>query len=128
MVEPTGRLGARLDLGHGVTLLASGGRYVRVPTLGELYGISPVVLGNPALAPETSFSADAGARFSDKVGGNNLFFEVFGFSRFASDLVVCYGPGQPHEIVRPYNDRSARVLGLELAGERGYSPIISGPS
>lgn len=113
VVAPMGRAGARLSLGHGVTLLANLGRYVRVPTLGELYGVSPVVLGNPELTPERSYSVDLGARLSTGSDHNRLFVELFGFARLASDLIT-YKQSQLG-VVRPYNTRSARTLGLELS-------------
>src|SRR5262249_33477271 len=111
--EPSGRLGAKLALGQDVTLVANLGRYVRVPALGELHGISPLVLGNPDLHPERSLSADVGARLSTSAGGNDLFIEIFGFSRFASDLIAYQRDAL--KSVRPYNTGSARILGLELS-------------
>jgi vitamin B12 transporter len=108
-LEPLGRLGARLTLPHDVTLFANVGRYVRVPTLGETHGISAAVRGNPDLSPEQGISADLGARFAT----DNLYLDVFGFSRFASDLIVFRRSS--FGAARPFNIGSARILGLEIA-------------
>jgi hypothetical protein len=60
--QPVGRAGLRVTPAPFVDLLANAGRSVRVPTLGELYGLAPLVRGKPALerrrAP-TSISASA---------------------------------------------------------------------
>jgi iron complex outermembrane receptor protein len=111
--QPSGRLGARLRLTDTFSLSANAGRYVRVPTLGELHGISPVVLGNATLAPERSSSFDLGAKLSTTIAGNSLFAELFGFARLASDLIAYRQSSLG--VVTPYNTASARILGLELA-------------
>lgn len=112
-VQPSGRIGARLRLGDALSLSANVGRYARVPTLGELHGISPIVLGNPLLAPERSSSFDLGAKLSTTIAGNSLFAELFGFARLASDLIAYRQSSLG--VVKPYNTASARILGLELA-------------
>jgi iron complex outermembrane receptor protein len=112
--EPTARAGARLRIAEGVDLLANAGRYARVPTLGELYGTSAVVRGNADLAPERGYLADAGARLSFSRPSVELYADVFGFARFASDLIAFRVSGL--HFVRPYNVASARVLGVEVAG------------
>ncbi|MFO0756262.1 MAG: TonB-dependent receptor [Byssovorax sp.] len=111
--QPAARLGARLRLGEALALTANLGRYVRVPTLGELYGISPVVLGNASLSPEQGASIDAGAQLTLGSGDASFFAEAFAFSRFASDLVTY--KQSVLGVVRPYNTKSARILGLEVA-------------
>ena len=112
VLEPVARAGASLQIADGVRLLANVGRYVRVPTLGETYGISPIVRGNPELVPEHGVVADLGARAAHGWTSASLYADVFGFARFASDLIgfrlSSFG------VVRPYNVASARVIGLEL--------------
>src|SRR6185437_5428966 len=49
--EPSARLGVQVGQGP-IALLVNGGRFARVPTLAEKYGISGAVRGNAALAPE----------------------------------------------------------------------------
>ncbi len=65
--EPTGRVGAALMPGGGVTLRAAAYRGWRLPTLNELY--RPFRAGvdatgpNPALAPETATGVDGGVEW-----------------------------------------------------------------
>ena len=119
ILEPSGRLGARVALSPQVDVLANVGRYVRVPTLGELYGSSPLVQGSPGLGVERGWTADAGLRatlpLSERVG--RLSLESFAFVRTASDLVRFRRTGLSS--ATPYNVAASRILGLEaaLAGE-----------
>lgn len=110
---PSGRLGVALRAFEGLAFLANAGRYVRVPTLGELYGSSAVVLGNSALLPEKAASFDLGVRASHgspkKLG---VFLDAFASSRFASDLIAYRRSN--FGVVRPYNVSTSRVLALEL--------------
>ncbi|WP_437304583.1 TonB-dependent receptor domain-containing protein [Sorangium sp. So ce388] len=114
LVEPSGRLGARLRLAEGAALFANVGRYVRVPALGELHGISPIVRGNPELEPEQGVTAELGARAAAALprARAEVSLELLGFSRLASALVAYRRSGLG--AVRPYNVQGARVLGLEL--------------
>ena len=90
------------------------GRYVRVPTLGELYGQSPVVGGNPALSPERGVTADVGIRSSPKLpDGLALSVDAFAFTRRVDDLVAYRRA--TFATVRPYNVASATVRGGEIA-------------
>jgi vitamin B12 transporter len=110
--EPSLRLG--VDVGRPWLLgLANVGRYARIPTLGERFGVSGPVRGNATLAPEHGLSADAGVRASIEAGPlRGLSVEAFGFARFASDLVAYQRSSLGY--VRPFNVGSARVVGAEL--------------
>lgn len=110
---PAGRVGAELSLWEDLALLANFGRYVRPPTLGELYGTSAVVLGEPALRPESGFSVDAGLRGAKRGEALSVFGDAFAFARYADDLVAYRRSSLG--VVRPYNVASARVLGLEVS-------------
>lgn len=111
--EPTARAGGRFRIRDGLEFLANVGRYARVPTLGELYGTSAVVRGNADLTAERGYVADSGARFALKLPQVEVFAEVFGFARFASDLIAYRRSS--FGVVRPYNVAEARVLGVEVA-------------
>jgi vitamin B12 transporter len=116
VLEPTARLGARLRATEWATLLGNVGRYVRVPSLGELYGVSPLVLGDDELEPETGIAADAGARLSlPATDRRDLrgYLEIFGFQRHSRNLIA-YRRSSFRQI-RPYNVGRARVRGLEIA-------------
>jgi len=114
--EPVGRLGLSLALSSGLEFLGNVGRYVRVPTLGELYGSSALVEGNSQLRPEQGVSADAGLRVSAPLVADRrtrIAVDAFVFSRWADQMIryqrVSTGS------VGPFNVASARVRGAELA-------------
>jgi vitamin B12 transporter len=114
VLEPTGRAGVRYAPWAPVDVFANLGRYVRVPTLGEKYGVSAAVLGNPALTVEKGVSAEVGVRATGAAGAVTLFGEVVGFARFVDDLVGYRRASLG--AVRPHNVASARVLGAEVVG------------
>lgn len=113
VLEPVGRLGGRVRIIEPLSVLANVGRYVRVPTLGELYGVSATVQGNPALETETGWSLDVGVASSWRDRAITTYAQLVGFARFA-DALIAYRRSSLGA-VRPYNASSARVLGLELA-------------
>jgi iron complex outermembrane receptor protein len=119
LFAPTGRLGvAWTRPTWGV--FANVGRYVRTPTLGELYGMSVLVRGNPSLAQETGLSADVGLRFAAMQRGETRapWGFVGAFSRWSSDLVSFVRSAQGY--VEPINVGSARVAGLEAQVGAGF--------
>jgi iron complex outermembrane receptor protein len=109
---PAFRVGARVALAAPLELRANVGRSARVPTLGELYGVTATVRGNPALEPERATTVDAGLAFA--LGGAAVapYAQLFGFGRFAGDLIAYRRSSLG--TAAPYNVASARVLGLEL--------------
>jgi vitamin B12 transporter len=108
---PIGRLGAAYEILVGLNILANAGYYNRVPTLGELYGTSAYVAGNPSLKPEHGFNRDMGVRFSKHGRDVALSLEAFVFQQDLDDLVAWRRTsfGQ----IRPYNVGAARLRGLE---------------
>jgi iron complex outermembrane receptor protein len=118
-LEPAARAGLEVDAPL-VALLANVGRYSRVPTLAELYGVSGAVRGNTALVPETGVSLEAGARSKRALiralGGLSL--DIFGFVRWSTDLISYQRSALGY--VRPFNIGAARVRGLEL--QAAYQP------
>ena len=111
----SGRIGFNVTPWPGVSLLANAGRYVRVPTLGELYGLSAALHGNPNLVDETGFTFDVGARVDSSVPAlatSRVSLEAFAFRRDASQLV-----GYRRSSIgaaTPYNVGTARIYGLEM--------------
>jgi vitamin B12 transporter len=85
---------------------------VRVPTLGELYGVSAGTLGNPELAAERGLSLDGGASLRAAWRWSAAYAQLAGFVRGAEDLIAYRRSS--FGVVRPYNVSSARVAGLEL--------------
>lgn len=57
---PSPRLSARAALTSDVAVKASAGRYVRLPTLVELFGNRGTIIGSPELRPERGPSTDVG--------------------------------------------------------------------
>lgn len=106
-----GRLGLSRRFGP-VELRGNLGHYARVPTLGELYGVSAAVRGSAALVPERGVTLDLGARWESWVGPVWAYFEAFAFARRISDLIAYRRTSVG--AVSPYNVGSARVLGSEL--------------
>jgi vitamin B12 transporter len=114
-VEPALRLGLAYALAPGLELLSNVGRYVRAPTLGELYGTSALVDGNPNLRVETGVSLDIGLRHTLRFGQarDAVSIDAFAFARDAHDLVRYRRSSL--EALSPFNVASARLLGVELA-------------
>ena len=110
--DPSGRVGLQLG-GPKLQLLTNVGRYVRVPTLGELYGISAVVRGNDALVAEQGVTGDVGVRAASGRWGavDGVFVDTFAFMRYADDLVAWRRSSLGY--VRPYNVGRARISGVE---------------
>ncbi len=109
--SPEGRLSVGQRLGP-IELRSNLGRYARVPTLGELYGISAVVRGSSALVPERGLAWDLGARIEAPLGPVWAYADVFGFARRVSDLIAYRRTSLG--AVQPYNVGNARILGAEL--------------
>ncbi len=110
-VQPEGRLGARQRFG-AFELRTNLGRYARVPTLGELYGVSALVQGSSALVPEEGLTWDGGARWEAPLGPVWAYLDAFGFARRVSQLIAYRR--STLGAVQPYNVGHARVLGAEL--------------
>jgi len=110
-LTPEGRIGVREQWGP-FELRSNLGRYARVPTLGELYGISALVRGSSTLVAEGGVAFDLGARWAAPLGPISGYLDVFGFARHVSELIAYRRSSLG--AVQPYNVGSARVLGVEL--------------
>jgi vitamin B12 transporter len=97
---------------------------VRVPTLGEVYGVSGTIHGNPGLAPETGATADLGVRAETPRGAAiyGAYIDAFVFARWADGLIAYERTGQGY--VTPYNVGSARLLGVEVLAGIAITPIV----
>lgn len=111
---PAGRVGLRILAPLGIDVIASGGSYLRVPTLGELHGLSATVLGNPDLVPERGFTGEVGVRWGGAAlsGEVKWFADVTAFARQAEDLIAYRRTSK--DTIAPFNVANARTLGLEL--------------
>jgi iron complex outermembrane receptor protein len=112
------RVTTRVPLGGsgGVVVKASVGRYFRAPTITELFGDRGIVVGNPALRPETGISADLGAVYAPAApwgvaDRRYLHIAVFA-SRPRSTIVLMPSAGRA-AIAR--NLGNATIAGVETA-------------
>lgn len=110
---PTGRVGAEAGT-RRIRVLANIGRYIRVPTLGEVYGVSGTVHGNPNLAPEEGETADLGLRVQTPRWWviDGAYLDAFVFGHWVDGLIAYERTAQNY--ITPYNVGRARVLGAEL--------------
>jgi iron complex outermembrane receptor protein len=111
----TPHLGLRVDLGHGATLLANGGRSARVPNLTEVFGRNGFTIGNPKLRPETATSWDAGFRLVSPWTTSVLTAATVEYAYFASDVddIIVLVPSSVN-IFRPMNIAAAMIRGHEV--------------
>jgi iron complex outermembrane receptor protein len=123
-VDPSGRVGVEVGPSE-FTVLANLGRYVRVPTLSETYGISGAVRGNSELLPERGVTLDLGVRArhaSDGTLFSRAYLDLFGFVRGADHLIAYQRSSLGY--VRPFNLGSARILGAELLAGMRPLPFV----
>lgn len=120
--NPSGRIGAVHRFGDAVELRGNLGHYVRTPTLGELYGVSALVRGNPTLDAEKGNTVDLGVHAGGRSRRFDGSIDVFGFARWVTDLVA-YRQNFLGVVV-PYNVGRARVLGAELAGSGAFNGFL----
>ncbi len=108
-------LGARWEFLPGLSARANAGRYVRTPTLGEMFGDRGSVIGNPDLKPETGINADTGLTWTLAGRGplSLLRAEVAWFGTWSEDLIVFWQNSQ--DTVRADNISAAEILGLETS-------------
>lgn len=103
------RLGGAAYLGKGLELRASGGRYLRLPTLMELFGDRGFIVGNEALVAERGWNLDAGilGRWEHSVA-----LELSGafFASWPKELIAWQRAGV-RMLAR--NLRRARIWGVE---------------
>ena len=97
-------------------------RAARPPALGERYGLSVSVFGNPRLRPERSLGAELGARFAPHGYSSPVWLEAVSFARYTNDAIVIVPTTQGH--ATPVNLDTTHVLGLEFAGgARVFKPF-----
>src|SRR5690606_5327268 len=85
--RPDAQLGVAWEATDDWTLLSNVAHGLRLPTLGELYGTSPVSLGEPELRPEASVNVDVGVRGRWSTSAVRVWLDGFVFQRWASDLI-----------------------------------------
>ena len=117
--QPMARASGSYAIGQDSELSLSAARYARVPTLGELYGISGGARGNPALRSEQGYVFDAGGKGRIPLGRTGVAYgEVFAFARFVDDLIAFRRASLSY--LRAFNVGQSRTLGVET--QLGISP------
>jgi iron complex outermembrane receptor protein len=111
-IAPAARVSASARLGP-LELVTNLGTYFRQVTLGELYGFSGAVRGNPALVPERSFGGEVGVVWPDAVRVRHLRIggSAYAYARAVQDLVAYRRTS--FGFVSPYNVGRGRMLGVE---------------
>jgi outer membrane receptor protein involved in Fe transport len=125
-VVPTGRVGAKRDLGHGVYLRAAAYAGFRAPTLNELY--RPFRVGNnttnanPALRPERLEGVEAGVGGADAAGA----WSLTAFANRLSDAVtnVTLSSSPAGTVFQRQNAGVISAAGLEGEAERHVTDTV----
>ena len=132
---PSPRVSVRAAVTDDISIKASAGWYVRLPTLIELFGDRGTILGTPALLPERGPSADAGfviapARAFHIPNGDlpeivldRLFLECAGFATRAHDTIA-FVPTSGFAF-HAANIADAMSYGLELVGSARIAHTVS---
>ena len=110
-VEPTGRVTARLALARWLVLRAAAGRFVRFPTLLELFGDGAFVLPTVTLQPEKAWAGDVGGTLRADTRRLHASLEATFFGRAVEDTIA-YLPSS--RAAAAQNIGAARMLGVEL--------------
>lgn len=105
----------RYRLGTDISVKGSGGRYLRIPTLVEMFGDRGVVLGNSELQAEVGLSSDLGLVWApaEAVGAvDRIYVEAAAFaSRPDKPIVFVNRNGLASQAI---NLEGARIFGSEL--------------
>jgi len=119
----TGRTGLHLN-SERWQLWINVTRAARPPALGERYGISTSVHGNPNLVPERSTGFELAGRWSPNGPRSPIWFDGASFIRLTDDAIVLVRTSQGYAI--PINEQGTRVAGLEgSSGARLFERLES---
>lgn len=111
----------RYRVAESIALKASGGRYLRIPTLVEMFGDRGFILGNPELRPEIGLTGDFGivwAPWQAKSIVDRIYIEAAAFvSRPKNPIVFLTGNGF---VSQARNLDGARILGTEFVASARF--------
>ncbi len=125
-VVPSPRLTARLLASEDLAIKASGGWYVRLPTLIEMFGDRGYILGSPDLRPERGPSADFGGVWApakalgpiDRVMATADVFATRAHDTIAFITTAGY-------VARATNIGDSETYGAELVGSARIARTLS---
>jgi outer membrane cobalamin receptor len=135
-IVPSPRISLRAAISPVVSIKASAGYYVRLPTLIEMFGDRGDLLGNGALRPETGPSTDAGIVFAPEhavllpngglpeIAIDRVFVEAAGFATRPSNTIVLV-PTAGTTVYRAVNVGDALTYGSELVGSLRVARTVS---
>lgn len=116
------RLGVRGRPHPLLTLRASGGRYVRNPTLLELFGDGGLTLPATDLKSESAWGGELGVHLEGRRTIVKGLVDIAGFGRYVTNLIT-YVPGQNASTA--INIGAASVGGAELRGALSVASHLS---
>lgn len=125
-VVPSPRLTARAAVRDDLSIKASTGWYVRLPTLVELFGDRGTILGSPTLRPERGTSSDVGMVWAPARGFGELdriFVETATFATRARDTIALVSTAG--YVARAANVADAQSYGVELVASARLARAIS---
>lgn len=111
--SPDARLGSVWRVSEHWSVLGNISHSTRPPTLGELYGVSASLHGEPDLLDERGYSIDVGVRRRTSAGAVEMAGDAFVFRRWTTNLVR-YRQTSLHAF-SPYNVGDAQVTGAEVS-------------
>ncbi|HEY2744402.1 MAG TPA: TonB-dependent receptor, partial [Polyangia bacterium] len=117
-VEPTGRVTARLAVNRWLALRGAAGRFVRFPTLLELFGDGAFILPQPTLVPEKAWAGDVGGTVQADTHRLHATLEATFFGRAVDDTIV-YLPASRASTAQ--NIGPTRMLGVEVRAQAAFS-------
>ncbi len=106
----TGRTGLHMDTSHWQVWF-NATRAARPPALGERYGESTSIHGNPNLKPEHSLGLELASRWSPNGPTSRIWLDGASFVRWTEDAIVLVRSSQGYAI--PINQQGTRVAGIE---------------
>lgn len=125
---PSPRITARGAVTDDVSIKASAGWYVRLPTLVELFGNRGTIIGSPALRPERGPSLDAGvvwapAKALAQGEIDRIFVEAAGFgSRPRDTIALVTSVGY---VARAMNVAASEAYGGELVASARFARMVT---
>ncbi len=132
---PSPRLSARAAVHRDVSIKASAGWYVRLPTLIELFGNRGTIVGSPNLRPERGPNAEVGVVVAPSravdlpLGGlkgvtvDRILFETAGFATNTRDLIALIPSGG--FVAHAVNVADAITYGFEVVASARFARAVS---
>lgn len=123
---PSPRLSMRAAIERDVSIKASGGWYVRLPTLIELFGDRGTIIGSPELRPERGPSGELGVVWAPAHGlgdFDRILVEADGFATHAHDAIALVSSAG--FVARALNVSDTETWGGELVASARLARIVS---